>query len=368
MYPIQNNCNTYISGHKRITLFEEISLIQEFAKKNDVLLDYYGSSDFINEFQNEVANLLGFEETLFFPTGTMAQQILLKVNAEKSKNKNFGIHEKSHIYAFEDNAYKHLHGLKAILVGEPIKPYLVEDVKNLSENISTLVIDIPYRELGGIPIPWEELEKIKNYCNQNSILLHADGARLWECASYYKKSYKEICEGFDSIYVSLYKGVGGMAGCFLCGNLDTIKEAKKWKKRHGGKLFQETILLASSAYQFKKRLQEMSFYYKKTQEIYNKCSHFKELTFYPEKPLINLFHIHMKLTVEEGILMREYFKSKKGIWLFNNIFPSLYKDNKSYFEIYVGDILLDKSINEVTIIFELIAKYIESLESKLKTR
>ncbi|WP_074406855.1 threonine aldolase family protein [Aquimarina megaterium] len=364
MYPIQNNCNIYISGHKRTTLSEEISLIQHFAKNNGISLDYFSNSDFIHKFQNEVANLLGFKEALFFPTGTMAQQILLKVNAEKTKNKNFGIHEKSHVYAFEDNAYKHLHRLKEILVGEPNKPYLVEDVKNLSENISTLIIDIPYRELGGIPIPWEELEKIKDYCKQNDILLHADGARLWECASYYKKSYKEICKGLDSIYVSLYKGIGGMAGCFLCGNSSTIKEAKKWKKRHGGKLFQETILIASSAYQFDKRLQEMSLYYKKTQEIYNKCSNFKELTFYPEKPLINLFHVHVKITVEEAILMREYFKNEKSIWLFNNIFPSQLKDNKSYFEIYVGDILLDKTVNEVNIIFESIAKYIKSLVSE----
>lgn len=63
--------------------------------------------------------------------------------------------------------------------------------------------------------------------------IHMDGARLWECTPYYARSPAAIAALFDTVYVSLYKGLGGLAGCCLAGAEEVIAEARIWRRRHG---------------------------------------------------------------------------------------------------------------------------------------
>ena len=64
-----------------------------------------------------------------------------------------------------------------------------------------------------------------------------DGARLWECGPFYGRPLSEIAALFDTVYVSFYKGLGGVAGGMLLGDEDVIAEAREWRHRHGGTLF-----------------------------------------------------------------------------------------------------------------------------------
>ena len=70
--------------------------------------------------------------------------------------------------------------------------------------------------------------------------MHMDGARLWESAPFYGRSYAEIAALFDTVYVSFYKGVGAIAGAALAGPADFIAEARVWQRRHGGDLVNST--------------------------------------------------------------------------------------------------------------------------------
>jgi threonine aldolase len=68
------------------------------------------------------------------------------------------------------------------------------------------------------------------------VALHLDGARLWECRPFYGRDYAQIAGLFDSVYVSFYKTLGGIAGAALAGPADVIAEARVWQRRQGGNL------------------------------------------------------------------------------------------------------------------------------------
>ncbi len=84
-----------------------------------------------------------------------------------------------------------------------------------------------------------------------------DGARLWECAAFYARGHAEIADGFASVYVSLYKGIGAFAGAVLAGDDDFVAEARLWRRRMGGTLHQLAPFVASAAMRFDERLATM---------------------------------------------------------------------------------------------------------------
>ena len=70
--------------------------------------------------------------------------------------------------------------------------------------------------------------------------LHFDGARLWESQPYLDHTLAEIAALADTVYVSFYKGLGGLAGAIVAGPQDVVDEARRWRNRHGGTLFSMT--------------------------------------------------------------------------------------------------------------------------------
>jgi threonine aldolase len=94
-------------------------VLSELADTTDPELeaDRYGQGDLIAGFESEVAALLGKEAAVFMPSGTMCQQIALRIWAEHQGTRNVAFHPKSHLETHEEKAYQRLHGLHGILVG-----------------------------------------------------------------------------------------------------------------------------------------------------------------------------------------------------------------------------------------------------------
>ena len=86
-------------------------------------------------------------------------------------------------------------------------------------------------------MPWEELLELRRLADQYEVALHLDGARLWEVVPYYKRtagaSIADIAALFDSVYVSFYKGLGGLTGAMLVGRTRFIEAAMPWRRRLG---------------------------------------------------------------------------------------------------------------------------------------
>lgn len=183
----------------------DIMTQSKYAKED---LDCYNQGPLVDLLENRVAKLLGKEKALFVHKGSIAQLIAMKVTCESNSNNNVIVHPKSHIDFDEENAYQTLTGLNGIKIGNDFEPFDFSDVESVNQNVATLTVEIPLRRVGFKLTSWNQLKKMSQWCNETNTHFHMDGARLWESGHYYNKSYAEISALFDSVYVSLYKGLG----------------------------------------------------------------------------------------------------------------------------------------------------------------
>ncbi|TXK85022.1 low specificity L-threonine aldolase [Paenibacillus sp. N3.4] len=297
--------------------------------------DMYGKGQVIEDFQDRIAKYLGKESAVFFPSGTMAQQIALRIWCDKKGLRKVAYHPLSHLEIHEEDGLKELHHIIPILLGDRSRPVELEDVLNLNEDISCLLLELPQREIGGQLPSYKDLEAISAYCREKGIRLHLDGARLFEILPYYQKSAAEICQLFDSVYVSFYKGIGGIAGAILAGDETFTKQSKVWKRRHGGDLISLYPYIISADYYFANRISQMDQYYNEAKELaefYNQC--YAAAT-RPMEPVSNMFHVQIDMPKEklEPILIELY--EATGVGLTSNLREA--SETSCYFEVHIGD-------------------------------
>ncbi len=298
--------------------------------------DMYGSGKVIEEFQEKMALYLGKEAAVFFPSGTMAQLISLRIWCDQKKLKTVAYHPLSHLEIHEEDALKELHHIKPILLANRNRIIEFEDVVNINEEIACLLLELPQREIGGQLPTYDTLQKISLYCREKGIKLHLDGARLFEILPFYQKTAAEICSLFDSVYISLYKGIGGIAGAILAGDLNYIKDSKVWKRRHGGDLISLYPYIVSADYYFEKRKHKMNQYYEDARELagyFNLCTAVSTL---PKEPVSNMFHVHFHVPNDqlESILVDVY--EETGVGLTGNL--RVLDETSCYFEVSIGDL------------------------------
>lgn len=275
-------------------------LKQAFSDVEDqVESDMYGSGEVIEAFQLKMAQALGKEAAVFFPSGTMAQQIALRIWTDRKDNKTVAYHPLSHLEIHEEDGLKELHQIRPILLGSQERLLTLTDIQELEEPIACLLLELPQREIGGQLPSFAELQEITDFCRNRGIKVHLDGARLWECLPYYERTAAEICSLFDSVYVSFYKGLGGIAGAILAGEQSFMDESKIWKRRHGGDLISLYPYVVSSDYYYDQRIGNMSQYHetaKVVAEQFNRCSGIQTI---PKIPVTNMFHVHFSKSKQE---------------------------------------------------------------------
>ncbi|MCA9490509.1 MAG: beta-1,3-galactosyltransferase, partial [Myxococcales bacterium] len=144
----------------------------------DESADVYGRGALIEGFEREVATLLGKPAAVFVPSGTMAQQVALRIAADARGLRTVAFHPTCHLEVHEQRGYAHLHGLVARLVGAPRQPVLRADLDALDEPVAALLLELPQREIGGVLPPWSEVEAMAAWARERGVALHLDGARL----------------------------------------------------------------------------------------------------------------------------------------------------------------------------------------------
>lgn len=322
-----------IGGHGK----RNIEVLKEAFQDLDGSLDSdtYGNGKLIEDFQAEMAAFLGKESAVFFPSGTMAQQIALRIWCDEKGIKKAAYHPLSHLEIHEEDGLKELHHIEPILLGGKDRLIRLEDVLQMKEKIACLLLELPQREIGGQLPDYDELVAISEYCRNNGIILHLDGARLYEILPYYQKSAQEICGLFDSVYVSLYKGIGGIAGAILAGSEEFTKKSKVWKRRHGGDLISLYPYILSASYYMKQRLHRMDEYYAGARELaalYNEIEGFATV---PAVPVTNMFHVHIDMPKEklETLLIDLY--AATGVGLTHYLKDR--NETASSYEVSIGD-------------------------------
>lgn len=277
--------------------------------------DVYGNGGIINDFEAEIAALLGKEKAVFFPSGTMAQQIAMRIWCDEAGIKKVAYHPLCHLEIHEQDGLKVLHQIESVLLGSKDRLFTIEDLKAVKKPIACLLIELPQREIGGQLPSWEELVEISAYCKAKGIKLHLDGARLFETLPYYNKSAAEICSLFDSAYVSFYKGLGGIAGAALTGSAEFTEQSKVWKRRHGGDLISLYPYIINAKYSMDKRINKMPQYWQHAVTVAELLNKIPGVRTIPEVPVCNMFHVHFDFSKEtvEKVMIGVMEKTELGI-------------------------------------------------------
>jgi threonine aldolase len=225
----------------RASLRERLARLQETAPDVydlDEPADIYGNG-IVAALEERVAGLLGTEAAAFFPTGTMAQQVALRCWAARTGNPTVALHALAHPELHERNAFREVAGLRTVRVtGEPRLP-TAQEIRDFEEPFGALMLELPLRDAGFVLPSWEELTEVVAAARERDAVVHFDGARLWETTVRFGRPLHEIADLADSVYVSFYKSLDGFGGAALAGPKPLIEEAKTWRHRYGGMVFQQ---------------------------------------------------------------------------------------------------------------------------------
>ncbi len=315
--------------------------------------DRYGEGEFVETFERRIADLLGKPAAVLLPSGTMAQQIALRIHCDRRGLSTVAFHPTCHLELHEHGGYAHLHGLKAELIGDRDRLIALEDLHALGAPIGALLIELPQREIGGRLPEWEDLLAQIQWARDRDIATHLDGARVWESAPYYDRAYSEIGALFDTVYVSLYKGLCGFAGSVLAGPDDIVAETRVWRRRHGGALSSLFPFAASAQRGLDDLIPQMPRFLTHARALAGALSHVTGIVVVPDPPQTPLFHVHLRgdlQTLQDRALD---VAEERHVWLFHRLVPSVVP-NVNTIELNIGEPALEISPDEAAALFDLV--------------
>lgn len=224
--------------------------------------DVFGDDPTVNELQNLLANLFNKEEALFCPSGTMANQIAIKIHTNSPGE--LICDELSHIYKYEGGgigfnsglATKLLKGDKGRLTADLIASAINPDDIYFPET-QLVCLENTCNKGEGSFYDLNEIKKIRKLCIDKGLKFHLDGARIFNAIVESDYTSQEIGEQFDTISVCLSKGLGAPVGSVLIGNKEDINKAKRIRKILGGGMRQAGYLAAAGIYALKNNINRL---------------------------------------------------------------------------------------------------------------
>lgn len=292
----RRHCARWLNGHGDLTPAAWLAEVAEAAAEPD--LDRYGEHGEVAALEREVMDLLGTEAAAFMPSGILAQQAALRSWAERSSADAIAVHGLSHLVRHELDALSELHRLRLQqLTVEPRQP-TVADLDALAGPLAAVTLELPLRDAGYLLPTWDELVAFSERAHERGVPLHLDGARLWESAPHFGRTYAEIAALADSVYVSFYKGLGGMAGAALAGPADLIAEARRWQVRHGGRLFSLLPYAVGARDGLRRRLPRMGEYAERARDLAAALDRLPGVRVGPQPPHTNAFRLFVEVDAE----------------------------------------------------------------------
>ncbi len=256
------------------------------------LPDLYGEGGDVTALEAEVAQLLGKPAAVFMPSGTMAQQCALRVWADRTGRHAVAVHALSHLVVHEESALEVLHGIRLEPIGRERRPLTVEDLATAPGPYAALCVELPLRDAGYLLPSWEDLVDLCGAARDRGVPVHLDGARLWESQPFYDRSHAEIAELADTVYVSFYKGLGGIAGAALAGPQDVVEAARHWQHRHGGTLYGQYPYVVA-AREGLRRLDDFQAYAVRARELATALAAVPGVRVFPDPPDTNAFVLYL---------------------------------------------------------------------------
>ena len=231
------------------TVTRPTAAMREAMARAEVGDDVYGEDPTVNRLQERVAELLGVEAALYVPSGSMANQIALKVNTQPGDDVIIG--EGSHNWLYEAGAGAVISGVQftfagagGLYTGDDVRAAFKPDNHHHAPT-RLLTVENTHNRGGGRIWPAEQLAGVLEAARALGVRTHLDGARLWNAAVASGRRERELAAGFDTVSVCLSKGLGAPVGSLICGRKDDMWRAHRVRKLLGGGMRQAGILAAA---------------------------------------------------------------------------------------------------------------------------
>lgn len=335
--------------HGRSEMRARLAEVAE-ATAADERPDAYGEGERIERLERRIASILGKEAAVFMPSGTMAQQIALRIWCERRRCGTVAFHPTCHLEIHEQMGYSVLHGLRARLVGDPNELITLTDLEQISEPVAALLLELPQREIGGRLPQWDELVAQTSWARERGIALHMDGARLWQVGPFYERDHADIAALFDSVYVSFYKDLGALAGAALAGDAELIAEARVWQRRHGGNLVTSHPFVVSAEVSLDMRLERIPAYVDHARVLAAALAAVEGVEIVPDPPQTPMFHVLLRGDrdrLSDGALT---IAEQRKVFLFGKL-QSTTSPTVHRHEVHVGDATLALEPGEVAALY-----------------
>ena len=215
--------------------------------------DQYGDDPSTNTLQERIAALLGKEEAIFVPSGTMTNQIALKVLTRPGDDVIVGT--EPHIVWHEAGASAANAGVQFTVVGEGGLFTAGEVAANLKPRdhfvfpgTTLIIVENTHNRGGGVIFPQSEIDAIAAVASRSGVTMYLDGARLFNVAVATGIDLATLAKPFELVSVALSKGLGCPMGSVLAGSSAVISAARRARRMFGGALRQSGIVAAAGLY------------------------------------------------------------------------------------------------------------------------
>jgi threonine aldolase len=338
---LRDACERALTGHGIQRADELLATIPP-----GTAVDRYGDGGVVTDLETAIAEVLGQPAAVYLPSGTMAQQAVLRVHADRRGRRTVVFHPECHLDRHEGRALERLHGLVGRPVGDRNRLLELDDLTAVAESPAALLIELPQRDLGGQLPTWEDLGAQLGWARGRGAAVHLDGARLWEASAGYGRSPAEIAALFDTTYVSFYKGIGALPGCCVAGPEDVVTEVREWRGRMGGTLFGLWPGAASALTCLRRRLPLMPAYLARAREIADAVRQLPGVTVVPDPPQTPMLHLLLRTSPEAFAAGARTLAAEQSLWSWEK--PTTTGDpGVQRVEFSVGDATMALSIEEI---------------------
>lgn len=213
--------------------------------------DVFGDDPTVNALEREVADLLGKESAVFVPSGTMANQLALRVHTRHGDE--VLIESGAHVFGAEAGAAAALAGLTSRLIagrrgiysaGDLLDALRPPDVHHAPQRLAC--VENTHNVGGGSIWPLDALAQLSSAAHEHDLALHMDGARLWNASAASGIPERDFAAPCDTVSVCFSKGLGAPVGSALVGSEPLIRSARRYRKMYGGGMRQAGILAAGA--------------------------------------------------------------------------------------------------------------------------
>ena len=220
--------------------------------------DVYHDDPTVNLLERTVADLLGKEDAVFVPTGTMSNQIALRTHTEPGDT--IVLHEAAHIVRHELGGAAHNSGATLKTLSGPMGTFTSDQLRSsvpsphpalpshLFDPVTLVCLENTHNDAGGTVWAREQMRDVLATAKDLGINTHLDGARLWNAAIASGLDLADLTNGFDTVNVCFSKGLGAPIGSALAGSASTISRARRFKQIFGGGFRQAGVLAAGALF------------------------------------------------------------------------------------------------------------------------